>query len=528
VDRILVGGERADVIPEEGEGVLIDVRAVHAPQLGPATIYRLERRQFPRSGVDLGELIDWPGAEAAQEEADPDAGDSMPFFMGPIPYTELIGILDGSVSSEGLRELGEQLDYLPPVLVRAFAESFAREVFGLDSPENALYVDDDVAQGIDQQRSLASRVLVVVQGDDADSEVLVGSRPTPRDPDLGALELVKMIHAKVADRCGEPFKPYHPLEAATNALLWGPGTGRVRLSPRERWRLSAPYAGPFSEQADMFDGGGKTVSSFRWGVERDDGTLEERVGVVLEASVHRAGRRAIEYIRAQHAAEGSRRIVLLGRIDEYHMQRFIAGSHVAQLTVDAAADGDLDEMARVVTDADDGARYPADPKEARARTESLAMEPQEFWAAIALLGGKCTEDSIEAITEMLSNESVDRIIAFEASLTLALFDLDTRAAFEWYEAHDPDAESVGVSDDVFLHARCATVASGREVWERARAEGTVEATGDAESAEDLLFVASNAAGVDLDEWHPDVVPLSYETGENATGWTAGKESPATT
>jgi hypothetical protein len=28
VDRILVGGERADVIPEEGEGVLIDVRAV--------------------------------------------------------------------------------------------------------------------------------------------------------------------------------------------------------------------------------------------------------------------------------------------------------------------------------------------------------------------------------------------------------------------------------------------------------------------------------------------------------------------
>lgn len=156
--------------------------------------------------------------------------------------------------------------------------------------------------------------------------------------------------------------------------------------------------------------------------------------------------------------------------------------------------------------------------DARARTQDLAMGSDDFWTAIHLLDGECTDESVDALQDRLSQQRVGRIVAFEAALTLALADLDTRAAFDWYGANDPDAADLGVSDDVFLYARCATVASGRAVWERAVAEKTLTATGDAESGERLLFVASDAAGGDTDSWHPDVIPLSYETGSNEAGW----------
>ncbi|GAA4668425.1 DUF4240 domain-containing protein [Frondihabitans cladoniiphilus] len=152
-------------------------------------------------------------------------------------------------------------------------------------------------------------------------------------------------------------------------------------------------------------------------------------------------------------------------------------------------------------------------------TSKLALPDDLFWDLIDVLGGQVDEDSLGALRDALAALSEDQLLGFHAALTVKLHDLDTAKAHEWMRENDEAADELGVSDDVFLYARAATVAAGTAVMERAEGDGTVFLEeDDPGSAEALLYVAEEAAdqaGYDIDFAS---IALSYETGSNTEGW----------
>lgn len=171
---------------------------------------------------------------------------------------------------------------------------------------------------------------------------------------------------------------------------------------------------------------------------------------------------------------------------------------------------------------------PVDDSEARSATDAVAMPADEFWEYIDILDGQTTELGFDKLTSALATAGPAAALAFDARLTLALYELDSLCRADWYEANDPGGLGF-VSDDTFLYARCDTVVAGRANWEAAVADGTlpwgnVDAT--TGFGELLLYVGADAAaraGVPMEEYWDrrfSVVPLSYETGSNPNGWPA--------
>lgn len=167
-------------------------------------------------------------------------------------------------------------------------------------------------------------------------------------------------------------------------------------------------------------------------------------------------------------------------------------------------------------------------------TESVAMEEIAFWELIGAMGGETDTAGFDALTEKLAELSMDDLVAFEARLTLALYALDDPCRAEWYRVNEPG--DVGfVSDDVFLYARCDTVAAGRAVWQDALTSrtlpwGTVDpSTGNGEL---LLYVAGEEVEdrqLDIDAFYDLVeqrILVSFETGSNPAGWQSPPDADA--
>jgi hypothetical protein len=161
-------------------------------------------------------------------------------------------------------------------------------------------------------------------------------------------------------------------------------------------------------------------------------------------------------------------------------------------------------------------------------TEAIAQPEAEFWTLIETVPDDPADDDFSRVAQGIVREGIEGVLAFQARLTLALYDLDGRANHAWFVEHDPMHFGF-VSEDVFLYARCATVLAGREIWARAVVDQTLEwrdaSLHESGASEMLLGVAPSAAealGVTNEAWFELAftrIPISYETGSNAARWT---------
>ena len=103
------------------------------------------------------------------------------------------------------------------------------------------------------------------------------------------------------------------------------------------------------------------------------------------------------------------------------------------------------------------------------------MTKDDFRAAIAILGGVADDASTSRLVDYLADRGEPAIVAFAEALARAVFDLDTptHGAQSVYDSsEDGDGPAIPMSSDVFLHARLAVVASGRDTYERVLADPT--------------------------------------------------------
>lgn len=160
----------------------------------------------------------------------------------------------------------------------------------------------------------------------------------------------------------------------------------------------------------------------------------------------------------------------------------------------------------------------ADPVEI---TEALALPQDQFWELLVSVPDVAGDADFDALSSALAGCERSDLVAFEARLTLALYALDGQHNFDWIVEHDPTGLHFS-SEDSFLYSRCATVMAGRETWQRAVDQGTLEWGGG--TSESLLYVglaAAEAKGIDIDDYYDEVygaIPLSYETGSNTSLW----------
>jgi hypothetical protein len=170
---------------------------------------------------------------------------------------------------------------------------------------------------------------------------------------------------------------------------------------------------------------------------------------------------------------------------------------------------------------------PADPAgDPRAATEALALPEEQFWALVEAIPDNPTDLDFQLAAGSLAGCGLNAVVAFEARLTLALYDLDGEVNHAWFSKNDPAGLGF-VSEDTFLYARCATVLAGREVWARSVADGTLEwaddslhVTGYSEYLLYLSWDAAGAHGLTVDEYIELVadIQLSYESASNAERW----------
>jgi hypothetical protein len=151
----------------------------------------------------------------------------------------------------------------------------------------------------------------------------------------------------------------------------------------------------------------------------------------------------------------------------------------------------------------------------------LAMTDEEFWELIAGLHGKADPEGIAALTENLSQGAAERIGAFAEHLASALHALDSRDRMAQPvrdTADGPDSPAFPLSKEVFLYARCAVVAAGRDTWQRVVDEPeAMSGTWDL-GAEELLYVAPVAFEHKTGSDWTHRTAVAYETGSNVEGW----------
>lgn len=172
-------------------------------------------------------------------------------------------------------------------------------------------------------------------------------------------------------------------------------------------------------------------------------------------------------------------------------------------------------------EADDGIRTPHEA------TEAIALPEAEFWQLVESIPAAPAAEDFQVASRGLAGCSIGEIVAFDARLTLALYDLDGPENLAWFEENDPLAIGFA-SDDAFLYARCASVLGGQESWASAVEGGTLDWGQDEPDvdglAEYLLSVALDAAlaqGLTEDEYLDlqfGAIPLSYESGSNKDRW----------
>lgn len=137
------------------------------------------------------------------------------------------------------------------------------------------------------------------------------------------------------------------------------------------------------------------------------------------------------------------------------------------------------------------------------------LDDPVFWRLIESLPNRLRDGDVTPLVESLVRLSGKRILGFAESLARKLGALDQP---ELLQASQSDSV-IPMSADVFLYARCAVVASGREAFDRVLGEGKiVESEWPVEYGEHMLMAVAEAytekTGEDY-EYEPSV---SYETG----------------
>lgn len=145
-----------------------------------------------------------------------------------------------------------------------------------------------------------------------------------------------------------------------------------------------------------------------------------------------------------------------------------------------------------------------------------------FWGWIERLGGRPDPDALDELTAVLAERGEADVVAFAEALARALHDLDTPAHFgqRVHDVSEPDdAPAMAMSADVFLYARCAVVAAGRETWTRTVADPAAMAgRWEVADGELLLGVAPEAYERATGLLWDHETAVSYETGADAAAW----------
>jgi hypothetical protein len=155
------------------------------------------------------------------------------------------------------------------------------------------------------------------------------------------------------------------------------------------------------------------------------------------------------------------------------------------------------------------------------------MPERRFWTLIDELHRSLDQSAFDGVSRTLSRGSVDDIVAFDARMTLDLYELDSACRVEWYGRHDPDHLGFPLDDD-FLYFRCSTIIAGRQNFETALATQTLPwgSVSTQDSGESLLYIGLTAAemkGLSDDQFYDleqSAISISYETARNPQGWPA--------
>jgi hypothetical protein len=145
-----------------------------------------------------------------------------------------------------------------------------------------------------------------------------------------------------------------------------------------------------------------------------------------------------------------------------------------------------------------------------------------FWGLIATLDWGHEDDGdrvVEPVVKALASMPDSEMAAFQNILAAKLYAIDGRA---WARESGPTiwtGEPDQVSEDGFLYARLAVVASGAESYEAVLADpGRMPKD---RQFEPLLYIASRAyehkTGLD-DNGDLDMTDVSFETFSNEEGW----------
>ncbi len=142
-----------------------------------------------------------------------------------------------------------------------------------------------------------------------------------------------------------------------------------------------------------------------------------------------------------------------------------------------------------------------------------SFSEDDFWSIISLLdwSAKGTrEKAIKPAVEALSQQPVSHIYLFEDILAEKLYQLDTKehAAAAYPNDH--------FSEDGFLYARAAVVASGKTTFQAILA--SPEKMPVDEDFEPLLSLAAKAYQTKTKKAFDYIPPTNYETYSNEGGW----------
>ncbi len=144
------------------------------------------------------------------------------------------------------------------------------------------------------------------------------------------------------------------------------------------------------------------------------------------------------------------------------------------------------------------------------------MDEDRFWQLIDLAGGEVGGiDALRAGLEALPREDV---VGFQERLARVLYDLDRRALasqpviFEFEDDEEADDGPIPLSDDSFLYLRCALVLRGRDTVAAVLADPALLATGRWPDGEELLYLADEVVGEDID------TEYDFETASNEQYW----------
>jgi hypothetical protein len=149
------------------------------------------------------------------------------------------------------------------------------------------------------------------------------------------------------------------------------------------------------------------------------------------------------------------------------------------------------------------------------------LDEAAFWDLIATLDWNQETDelAVERVVTTLASMPDSAMAAFQNILAARLYALDGRA---WARESGGEiwlGEPDKVSEDDFLYARLAVVASGRDFYESVLADPTHMPKD--RQFESLMYVATRAyerkTGLD-DNGDLDMTDVSFETFSNDDGW----------